>query len=93
MSREVVKVGAANDIHPSLDPFLYFRYRPRTTDFKGFTDHPHRYDFFENPLFFITWFSQLLKSKSGFETVTHVLEGGILHEDFAGNKGGTYSLS
>jgi hypothetical protein len=54
MSREVVKVGAANDIHPSLDPFLYFRYRPRTTDFKGFTDHPHRYDFFENPLFFIT---------------------------------------
>ena len=43
MSREVVKVGLASDISPSLDPFLYFRYRPRTTNFPGFVDHPHRY--------------------------------------------------
>ena len=42
MSREVIKIGTAGDIQPSFDPFLYFRYRPRTTDFKGFTDHPHR---------------------------------------------------
>jgi hypothetical protein len=57
MSREVVKVGVASDIQPSLDPFLYFRYRPRTTDFKGFTDHPHRYGFFEIPfIFFLSFY-------------------------------------
>ena len=41
MNREVLSVGSSKIIQ-NLDPFIYLGYRPRSQDFKGFKDHPHR---------------------------------------------------